>query len=155
MKSSSSNLLRLIALFKLLKAAALIAVGVGVLKVLHKDVAAAIEHSVEMVGLDPSSRAIDVVLQKASNISPDKLKELGIGTMIYAGLFLTEGIRLWLEKRWAEWLTVVITASLIPIENLPEIWRQPTATRIVVLVINIAIVGYLIYRIGAHRSDPE
>ena len=153
-KASSSNVLRLIALFKLLKAAVLIAIGVGALKLLHKDVAAVIEHWVEMVGLDPSSHAIDVVLQKASNISPDKLKELGIGTIIYAGLFLTEGIGLWLRKRWAEWLTVIITASLIPIE-IYEIWRQPTAARIVVLLINLAIVGYLLYRIRAQRSNPK
>ena len=153
-KASSNHVLRLIALFKLLKAAVLIAIGVGALKLLHKDVAAVIEHWVEMVGLDPSSHAIDVVLQKASNISPDKLKELGIGTIIYAGLFLTEGIGLWLGKRWAEWLTVIITASLIPIE-IYEIWRQPTAARIVVLLINVAIVGYLLYRIRAHRSDPK
>ena len=36
--------------------------------------------------------------------------------MIYAELFLTEGIGLWLEQRWAEWLTVIITSALIPIE---------------------------------------
>ena len=36
--------------------------------------------------------------------------------MLYAGLFLTEGICLWLEKRWAEWLTVIIISSLIPLE---------------------------------------
>ena len=116
MKSSSSNLLRLIALFKLLKAAVLIAVGVGALKLLHKDVGAAVEHWVEMLGLDPNSHAIDAVLQKASNVTPDKLKELGVGSMIYAALFLVEGVGLWLEKRWAECLTVIITGSLIPFE---------------------------------------
>ena len=58
------------------------------------------------------------------------------------------------EKRWAEWLTVIITASLIPIE-IYEIWRQPTAARIVVLLINLAIVGYLLYRIRAQRSNPK
>ena len=140
----------MIALFKLVKAALLIAVGVGALKMLHKDVAGAVEHWVELLRLDPNNHYIDTALQKASNLTPDKIKELGLGSMIYAGLFLTEGIGLWLEKRWAEWLTVIITSSLIPIE-LYEIYRNPTPVKIAVLLINVAIVAYLVYRIRHKR----
>lgn len=150
MKASHSRLLRLIALFKLVKAALLIAVGVGALKLLHKDVAGAVEHWVELLGLDPNNHYIDTALEKASNLTPDKIKELGLGSMVYAGLFLTEGIGLWLEKRWAEWLTVIITSSLVPIE-IYEIYRHPTAIKIAVLLINIAIVAYLLYRIRDKR----
>jgi uncharacterized membrane protein (DUF2068 family) len=145
-KTSHSRLLRLIALFKMIKAALLIAVGVGALKLLHKDVAGAVEHWVELLRLDPNNHYIDIALEKASNLRPDEIKQLGLGSMLYAGLFLTEGIGLWLEKRWAEWLTVVITSSLIPIE-IYEIYRHPTAIKTAVLLINIAIVAYLLYRI--------
>ena len=140
----------MIALFKLVKAALLIAVGVGALKLLHKDVAGAVEHCVEVLRLDPNNHYIDTALEKASSLTPDKIKELGLGSMVYAGLFLTEGIGLWLEKRWAEWLTVIITSSLVPIE-IYEIYRHPTAIKIAVLLINIAIVAYLLYRIGDKR----
>jgi uncharacterized membrane protein (DUF2068 family) len=150
-KSSPSRLLRLIALFKLLKAALLITVGVGALKLLHKDVAGAVEHWVELLKLDPNNHYIDTALERASNITPNKIKELGLGSMIYAGLFLTEGIGLWFERRWAEWLTVIITSSLIPIE-LYEICRHPTPVKVVVLLINIAIVMYLAYRIRDKNS---
>jgi uncharacterized membrane protein (DUF2068 family) len=143
-------LLRLIALFKLVKAALLIAVGVGALKLIHKDVAGAVEHWVELLRLDPNNHYIDTALEKASNLTPDKIKQLGLGSMIYAGLFLTEGIGLWLEQRWAEWLTVIITSSLIPIE-IYEIYRHPTAIKFAVLLINIAIVAYLLYRIRGKR----
>jgi uncharacterized membrane protein (DUF2068 family) len=143
-------LLRLIALFKLVKAALLIAVGVGALNLLHKDVAGAVEQWVELLRLDPNNHYIDIALEKASNLTPDKIKQLGLGSMIYAGLFLTEGIGLGLEKRWAEWLTVIITSSLIPIE-IYEIYRHPTAIKIAVLLINIAIVAYLLYRIRGKR----
>jgi uncharacterized membrane protein (DUF2068 family) len=149
-KASHSRLLRLIALFKLVKAALLIAVGVGALKLIHKDVAGAVEHWVELLRLDPNNHYIDTALEKASNLTPDKIKELGLGSMVYAGLFLTEGIGLWLEKRWAEWLTVIITSSLIPLE-IYEIYRHPTAIKIAVLLINIAIVAYLVYRIRDKR----
>jgi uncharacterized membrane protein (DUF2068 family) len=149
-KVSHSKLLRLIALFKLLKAALLIVVGVGALKLLHKDVAGAVEHCVEVLRLDPNNHYIDAALEKASDLTPDKIKQLGLGSMIYAGLFLTEGIGLWFEKRWAEWLTVIITSSLIPIE-LYEIHHHPTLVKIAVLLINIAIVAYLLYRIREKR----
>ena len=145
-KSSHSRWLRLIALFKLLKAALLIAVGIGALKLLHKDVAGAVEHWVESLRLDPNNHYIDIALERASNLKPDEIKQLGLGSMLYAGLFLTEGIGLWLEKRWAEWLTLIITSSLIPFE-IYEIYRHTTAIKIAVLLINVAIVAYLFYRI--------
>lgn len=152
MKSSHDRLLQLIALFKLLKAALLIVVGVGALKLVHKDLAAAVEHWVELLGLDPDNHYIDRVLEKAATITPDKIKELGLGSVVYAGFFLTEGIGLWFGKRWAEWLTVIITGSLIPFE-IYEIYRHPAPVKIAVLVLNIAVVAYLVYRIRDKNSD--
>ena len=150
-KSSDKVLLRLIAVFKVLKAALLITVGVGALKLLHKEVAGAVEHWVELLRLDPNNHYIDAALQKASNVTPSKIKELGLGSMVYAALFLTEGIGLWREKRWAEWLTVLITSSLIPFE-IYEICHHPTAVKIAVLLVNGAIVAYLVYRIRNKRT---
>jgi uncharacterized membrane protein (DUF2068 family) len=152
-KSSHNRLLRLIAIFKLLKAAVLVAVGVGVLNLLHRDVARAVEHWAELLKLDPNSRYMDTAIVKASNITPDKIRALGLGSMFYAGLFLTEGIGLWLEKRWAEWFTVIITSSLIPIE-IYEVARRTTPVKIAVLLINIAIVVYLVHRIRKQNSGP-
>jgi uncharacterized membrane protein (DUF2068 family) len=62
-------------------------------------------------------------------------------------LFLTEGLGLWFLKRWAEWFTVIITSSLVPVE-VYEIHRHPSAVKVVVLAINVAVVGYLLYRIA-------
>jgi uncharacterized membrane protein (DUF2068 family) len=67
-------------------------------------------------------------------------------SFVYAGLFLTEGVGLWLVKRWAEWFSVIITTSLVPVE-IYEIHRHPSAMKCLVLILNIAVVGYLLYRI--------
>jgi uncharacterized membrane protein (DUF2068 family) len=147
MKSSQNGLIRLVALFKLLKAALLIIGGIDLLKLIHMDVATELDHWIMKLGFDPGSHYVNQAIQKATNLSPDKIKELGLTSFVYAALFLTEGIGLWLLKRWAEWLTVIITSSLVPLE-VYEICRHPTPIRIIVLVINIAIVGYLIYRIA-------
>src|ERR1700676_803528 len=146
MKKSHDRFLRAIAIFKFLKAAMLIALGVGAFKFLHRDVGAMLEHWTEVLRLDPGNRFVDAVLARASRLRPEQIKELGLGSFLYAALFLAEGTGLWLEKRWGEWLTVIITSSLVPVE-VYEICRHPTWVKVAVLVINIGIVGYLVYRI--------
>jgi uncharacterized membrane protein (DUF2068 family) len=139
-------LLRLIAVFKFLKAACLVALSVGVFHLMHQDVGARLEHWVLAMRLDPGNRYVEMLLVRASNLSPAQVKKLGLAGLLYAGLFLVEGTGLWLQKRWGEWATVVITGTLIPFE-VYEIFRHPSVLKIVVLVVNVGVVGYLIYRI--------
>lgn len=146
MKPSDDRLIRVIAVFKFLKTGLLIAVGLGAFKLLHKDIADIIEHWIETLKLDPGNHFLDAVLAKASNVRPEQIKKVGFGSFLYAGLFLTEGTGLWLRKRWGEWLTVIITSSLVPVE-IYEIHRHLSAVKFGVLAINVAIVVYLIWRI--------
>ena len=55
MKFSDSIVIRLIALFKLVKALTLIAIGVGALKLLHRDVGSTLDHWIAMSGIDPGT----------------------------------------------------------------------------------------------------
>src|SRR5579863_8379540 len=153
MKKSSDMLLRLIAVFKFFKCAMLIALGVGAFRLLHRDVREILEHITEALRIDPGNRFVDAVLMKAELLRPEQIKRLGLGSFLYAALFLAEGTGLWLRKPWGEWLTIIITGSLVPVE-VYEIYRHPSALKVAVLVINIGIVCYLIYRIrneGAKR----
>ncbi len=144
MKFSDDRMLRLIAVFKFFKAASLIALGIGAFRLLHKDLGSVLEHWIMALRLDPGQHFLDVALAKASNASPAQIKQVGVGSFIYAALFLAEGTGLWLRKRWGEWLTVIITSSLVPIE-IYEIHRHPSWPKVVVFVLNIAVVVYLIY----------
>jgi uncharacterized membrane protein (DUF2068 family) len=146
MKISHDRILRLIAVFKLIKAALLLAAGVGAFKLMHKDVGEVLEHGVRSLRLDPGNHLIDAAIGKAGNLSPQQIKKLGLGSFLYAGLFATEGTGLWMLKRWAEWLTILITTSLVPIE-IYEIHHHPSWVKWVVLSLNIAIVIYLVVRI--------
>jgi uncharacterized membrane protein (DUF2068 family) len=151
MKSSGDRLIRLIAIFKFLKAGLLIALGIGLFKLLYKDVGDVFEHWCEALRLDPGSHFVNLAFEKATRVSPAQVKKLGLGSFLYAGLFLAEGTGLWLRKRWGEWLTVIITSSLVPIE-LYEIYRHSSYVKLVVLALNVAIVIYLIYHIRSQRS---
>src|SRR5277367_1092337 len=149
--SDSKMMLRLIALFKFLKTALLIALGIGALRLIHMDFSSVLGHFVLRLGLDPGGRYVGSALEKAANLTPDKVASVAIGSFIYAALFLTEGIGLWMLKRWAEWLTVIITSTGLPVE-VYEIFRHPSAGKVLVFILNIGIVAYLIYQM--RRNSP-
>ena len=151
MKTSQTKVVRLIALFKLLKGVLLIAVGVAALKLLHTDIASLVESWVAVLGLDQNSRFVGRALSAAAALTPNRVRDLIVGSFLYGGLFLTEGIGLWLLKRWAMWFTVIITGSLLPLE-IYELTRHPSAGKIGLLAVNLALVGYLIRRIRDGRS---
>lgn len=141
----------LIGLFKLLKGLLLVAVGIGALKLLHKDVAAVVNHWVQILRVDPDNRFIHRLLAKVFAVSPRQLKELSVGTFFYASLLLTEGVGLLLRKHWAEYFTVITTAALIPLE-VYELAHKFTAVRVGVTLVNVAIVWYLAQGLRAGRK---
>jgi uncharacterized membrane protein (DUF2068 family) len=140
-----------IAAFKLLKGLALLAVAFGALSLLHKDMAAEAEHWVNLLRIDPHNRYILWLLEKLSRVDAQKLKALSIGTFVYSGVFLTEGLGLALRKRWAEYMTILTTASFLPVEGF-EIVRHATAAKVVLLVFNIGIVVYLVFEL---KRNPK
>lgn len=135
-----------IAAFKLLKACALVAVGLGALKLLHKDVATVVEHWIFVFQVDPRNHFINLLLTKLSSWDDRRLKELSAGTFIYAGIFLVEGVGLALQKRWAEYFTIITTSSLLPIE-IYELAKRVSLGRVLALAINIAVVAYLVFEL--------
>jgi uncharacterized membrane protein (DUF2068 family) len=141
--ASHSRGLRLIAAFKLLKGLALLALGIGALRLLHKDLAAVVEHWINIFQVDPHSHYMQLFLAKLSIVDDRRLKQLSVGTFIYSAIFLTEGVGLALSKRWAEYLTIISTASLLPLE-LYELARHASIGKGFALVINLAVVAYLV-----------
>jgi uncharacterized membrane protein (DUF2068 family) len=87
-----------------------------------------------------------------ANVDDKKLRELSAGTFFYSALFLCEGVGLALRKRWAEYLTIISTASLMPIEVL-EIYKKPSAAKVALLLVNLAVVVYLVFQLRRNRED--
>ena len=138
--------LLLIALFKLIKGILLLAVGIGALKLLHRDVAQTVGHWVDILRVDPDNRIIHRILARVLTVTPAQLRAASAGTFVYAGLLLTEGLGLLFRKRWAEYFTIITTGGLIPLE-VYELSRRVTTVKVAVLIINIAIVAYLVRRV--------
>ena len=145
-----SKTLFLIALFKLTKGVLLLLVGIGALRLMHRDVADTITHWVDILRVDPDNRYIHRLLARALLVTPAQLRAASAGTFIYSALLLTEGMGLLFRKRWAEYFTIISTAGLIPLE-IYELIHHLTAAKIVILAVNVAIVAFLIARVRHHK----
>lgn len=147
------RLLLLIAAMKLVKAAFLITAGIAALELIDPAIGQKLLHWTEEIQHDLSRDVVLKALHKILKIDPQKLRLVAFGTFLYATLFITEGIGLWMDKRWAEWLTIVSTAGLIPIE-IYELVKELNAVKVAVLIVNVLIVIYLILRLRYKHSHP-
>lgn len=92
---------------------------------------------------NPESRFVDFILDRASIVDDRMLRRFSVALFAYAALGLTEGIGLYLEKAWAEYMTLGITASFLPWEIL-EVFRRVTLMRSSLLMVNILVFFYLL-----------
>jgi uncharacterized membrane protein (DUF2068 family) len=133
----------LIAAFKLAQALLFIAIGVGALRLVHKDIGDLLARLADHLRFNPESRFINFILDKAPLVDDRMLRRIGAVVFIYAGLDLIEGTGLYLEKKWAEYLTLAITGSFLPWEIF-EVLRRVTWIRSGLLVANALVFLYLL-----------
>jgi uncharacterized membrane protein (DUF2068 family) len=150
--SRRSHTLVLIGIYKLIECLLLVFAGFVQLKLIHQDLASSLHHWIQAIRIDPDNRLVHALLLKLSLLSPKQLEALSIGTFLYAGLRLAEGIGLVMRRRWGEYLTAIATALFIPLE-IYELFRHWRVVKLIVLLLNVAVVVYLIREIKKH--DPR
>ncbi len=138
--------MHLLAGVKFLKGLLIFIVAVKLLTLLNRDVAEWAMDFVSRHGINAENHYIQVILEKVSGVNRQQMMMMSGGAFLYSGLQLTEGIGLWLEKRWAEYLTAIATALLLPVE-IYEIFEKFTWVRLVIFIVNIFIVWYLVTRL--------
>lgn len=143
--------LRMIAMFKLAQATLLTAVALATLHLLRPDVAADVQEWVDDTPLNTQEDLVRRGLSWLLDMPRGHAKILAGGTLLYALLFLVEGIGLWRGLRWAEWLTVVATASFIPLE-VWELFHRPGVIKGVVILVNVVVVWLLARALA--RPEP-
>jgi uncharacterized membrane protein (DUF2068 family) len=141
-----------IGIFKLIKAALLIALGIAALVAGPERLAHRAARIVGWIGLFPGRHVIQEGIGKLWSMSHLTADWMAVLSLAYAAVFLVEGVGLIRKKRWAEWLTVVVTGSFIPLE-IYEMVEHFGPGKVVTLALNAAIVIYLLwYRIQERRS---
>ena len=143
-----------IAALKFVNGFGLLAIGLGALHYLHGDIEKDVAHWMDLLRADPHNRYLLWLLEKLSNVDDRRLRQLSVGTFFYSALFLLEGTGLAMAKRWAEYLTIITTASLMPLE-MYEIYVRTTWPRVVVLLVNIVVVAYLVVELKRTKKGKE
>jgi uncharacterized membrane protein (DUF2068 family) len=95
-------------------------------------------------GQSHSSHGLLHELDNLFTTSSTHLHELGAVLLVYAAVEGIEAVGLWYQKRWAEYLTFLVTASLLPLE-IYEILTRATVLKVLAFVINVAVVIYLLF----------
>ncbi len=140
-----------IGIFKLIKAALLLSVAIGALSVLHKDVQEVITYRIWQLGADPEKRYLRKLIAWLGLASPERLALVSAGSFVYATLFGVEGVGLLMRKRWAEYLTVIVTGSFLPLE-LYELTHHFSYFKTIIIILNIAIIVYLIFKLRRTKN---
>lgn len=141
-----------IGVFKLLQGLLFVLMGIGAIRLLHKDLMQVAEHFILAMRFDPEGRFVTLVMDKVALIDPHRLKQISVAIFAVASLDLVEGIGLVLEQAWAEFVTLILTASFLPWEFF-EIFRRATWMRATLLGINLVVVVYLAYYVQARMRE--
>jgi uncharacterized membrane protein (DUF2068 family) len=150
-RQKHNKVLILIALYKGALALLFVAVGVGALRLLHQDLGDVVDAIREALHFSPESRLINFLADEAELLNDPMLRRIGLFAFCYAAISLAEGIGLYLEKAWAEILTILITASFLPWEIF-EVSRRVTWVRVGLLIVNVLVLFYLLKVVAAKRN---
>jgi uncharacterized membrane protein (DUF2068 family) len=138
--------LRVVAIYKFVQAIGLVGLGLATMRLIRPEVAAKFEQWVQDRPIGMVQNLGESFLTWISGTQSNRLLFLGIALFVYAGLFLVEAVGLWMQRRWAEWLTIVATGLLIPPE-LYECFTRPKPLVFMILLGNVVIVWLLVVRL--------
>jgi uncharacterized membrane protein (DUF2068 family) len=139
--------LRVIGFYKLAKSLACLAALAAALRLTSGQRLAAMVQWLERLRADPHNRVVEWIVQRVPNLTHDRLRLLIAGLAIYTLLYATQGLGLIADRRWAEYLTIVTTGLLLPVEFY-EVLHTRSPTTAAVLVANIFIVAFLSRDLG-------
>ena len=154
-KERGGSTLRIIAGFKLAEAVLLIAAGLGALGLLDKDLQNEMVGWLDDLSLREGRRLTSALAGRAAHLlgtmPGNRLLWIAVGCFGYASVFVVEAVGLWLRKRWAEYLTIVVTASLLPFEVI-ELSHRVSVGKVLALVVNLLVLGYLVWNLAQKRE---
>jgi uncharacterized membrane protein (DUF2068 family) len=133
---------RVVAAIEGAKGALVLAMGIGLHRLVHHDMRAFAVHLLHQFHLNPASHYPSIFLHAMENVSDTRLQMLALGALAYSSVRFIEAYGLWRERRWAEWLAAIGGAIYIPFE-LYHLWLHVTSVKIGLLAVNVVIVAYM------------
>jgi uncharacterized membrane protein (DUF2068 family) len=118
--------------------------GFGVLSLVHRDAWDVAESFLEWLHISPETHYAQVFLNLADQVTDTKVWAVAIGALAYSALRFAESYGLWRERPWAEWLALISGAIYLPFEIF-ELLRKPDWIRLAIVLINLAVVLYMVF----------
>lgn len=119
-------------------------VGFGLLSFIGHDAEEMAEHLVSRLHLNPARHYPMVFIQAMAEITDARLWLFAGLAALYAAVRFIEAYGLWQARRWAEWFAALSGAIYVPFEVF-ELWHHATWLKFAALVINLVIVGYMVW----------
>jgi uncharacterized membrane protein (DUF2068 family) len=142
-----------IAMYKFVKAALSVLSAIVAWRLMNPHVEAAMHEWAQSLPVGFSEHLLHEALAQVSGVPAFRWRQLGLVSLVYASVFTLEGVGLWRERRWAEYLTIVTSSLLLPFEFI-AVLHHVTVVRTGVLLANAVIVAYLIIVTTRHRRMP-
>jgi uncharacterized membrane protein (DUF2068 family) len=140
-----------IAIFKFCKATLLAVIGFGALQLLRPEFVDHARAALSALSSGVGRNAAQDLLARATGMSHGRIEAVGAAAFLYAAIFTVEGVGLWREKHWAEYLTVIVTVSFVPFE-IYELVQRPSLAKVSAILINLLVVAYLVERLRRRRQ---
>ncbi len=150
MSSPAHKALKPIAVFEAFKGAVVLVAGFGLLSFLGKDADDLAERLVHRMHLDPANHYPQIFIRAMNEISDTNLWLMAGFAALYAAVRFAEAYGLWHERRWAEWLAAISGGVYVPIE-IYELAHKITWIRVSALVLNLAVVAYMVWLLTESR----
>jgi uncharacterized membrane protein (DUF2068 family) len=150
--SSRRSVLVWIAIYKLVKSAIALVAGFFALHLLHRDLTEVVLQWIHRLNLEPDGRISAWLLARVLKVDEKRLRLISIAFFVYAMLYLVEGIGLYLQKLWAEWLTVIATGMLLPLE-IYELYLRASGMKVALILVNLAVIAYLVWRLRCELRE--
>jgi len=124
----------------------LLVAGVYLVTHLGSDFGRLADRAMRALELDPRRPFLHRIISRLHHLHAGTVLVTGIAAMLYGVLETVEGVGLWLDELWAEYLTVIATSLLVPLEAY-ELVHKPSVFKAAGIAVNLVIVGYLARRL--------
>ena len=146
--------LLLVGLFKMSKALFFGAVAAGALHMVHRNFGDMVMQLVNKLPIDPEGRLVSLIMDKADLVDSHHLREAGMYSFAYACVCVVEGVGLMMQKEWAEYFTIVLTAGALPWEVF-EMIKHFSWFKVGLMALNVLVLVYLLWLVRRMQKSRK
>jgi uncharacterized membrane protein (DUF2068 family) len=142
--------LQAIAVFEAVKGAGGLIAGIVALGFMDRDNEVFAEQIIRHLHIDPTWRYAQWFVKLVAEASDSQIMVAASFFALYAGVRFAEAYGLWRGRRWAEWFAALSGAIYIPVE-IYELTHRVTWLKVTALVVNVVVVGYMVWLLTESR----